>query len=156
MVRGIGKNRVTIGITRFLVELLAGFEPATCWLRISCSTDWATVAKDEIGTWANVRSFELQTSASHRPDKALLLYHKRHKKQVLISPGFPPPYITCVVRSVSWTIPFLPHLSVKTSTVKIQYDSYLPCVFWRKVLKIFRFSRICYPVFPNPNFIQFS
>ena len=28
----------------FFMELLAGFEPATCWLRISCSTDWATVA----------------------------------------------------------------------------------------------------------------
>ena len=26
------------------LELLAGLEPATCWLRISCSTDWATVA----------------------------------------------------------------------------------------------------------------
>ena len=28
----------------FFLELLAGLEPATCWLRISCSTDWATVA----------------------------------------------------------------------------------------------------------------
>ena len=27
-----------------VLELLAGFEPATCWLRISCSTDWATAA----------------------------------------------------------------------------------------------------------------
>ena len=29
---------------RLFLELLAGLEPATCWLRISCSTDWATVA----------------------------------------------------------------------------------------------------------------
>ena len=28
----------------FNMELLTGFEPVTCWLRISCSTDWATVA----------------------------------------------------------------------------------------------------------------
>ena len=27
------------------MELLAGLEPATCWLRISCSTNWATVAE---------------------------------------------------------------------------------------------------------------
>ena len=27
------------------LELLAGLEPATCWLRISCSTNWATVAE---------------------------------------------------------------------------------------------------------------
>ena len=26
------------------MELLAGLEPATYWLRISCSTDWATIA----------------------------------------------------------------------------------------------------------------
>ena len=36
-------------IVKFLrvLELLAGFEPATCWLRISCSTDWATAASYE-------------------------------------------------------------------------------------------------------------
>ena len=29
---------------RSLLELMAGLEPATCWLRISCSTNWATSA----------------------------------------------------------------------------------------------------------------
>ena len=28
----------------FVLELMAGLEPATCWLRISCSTNWATSA----------------------------------------------------------------------------------------------------------------
>ena len=27
------------------LELMMGLEPMTCWLRINCSTDWATLAK---------------------------------------------------------------------------------------------------------------
>ena len=40
------KNSVT-SVTEKL-ELVTGLEPATCWLRISCSTDWATLAKMRI------------------------------------------------------------------------------------------------------------
>ena len=36
-------RRKSYDFHRFL-ELVAGLEPATCWLRISCSTDWATLA----------------------------------------------------------------------------------------------------------------
>ena len=34
---------------RFFLELMAGFEPATYWLRISCSTSWATPAYGLVG-----------------------------------------------------------------------------------------------------------
>ena len=42
--RIIGKKKTPGNTQVFFLELPAGLEPATCWLRISCSTDWATVA----------------------------------------------------------------------------------------------------------------
>ena len=38
------KTRTNLVFMRVYVELVSGLEPLTCWLRISCSTDWATPA----------------------------------------------------------------------------------------------------------------
>ena len=42
--RGKTKTRTNLVFMRVYVELVSGLEPLTCWLRISCSTDWATPA----------------------------------------------------------------------------------------------------------------
>ena len=46
------------------MELLAGLAPATCWLRISCSTNWATLAFLFVLRRAG-RSFPLAGKAYH-------------------------------------------------------------------------------------------
>ena len=41
------------------VELLSGIEPLTCWLRISCSTNWATVAWVSVGVKIHLQTIKL-------------------------------------------------------------------------------------------------
>ena len=36
-------------ISTLFVELVSGIEPLTCWLRINCSTNWATPANGYLG-----------------------------------------------------------------------------------------------------------
>ena len=52
------------------LELLAGLEPATCWLRISCSTDWATVAS--VAIYLSTTAYSLYLIAKK---KASVLHH---------------------------------------------------------------------------------
>ena len=44
MLKKVRKTHWNNAFCALFMELLAGLEPATYWLRISCSTNWATIA----------------------------------------------------------------------------------------------------------------
>ena len=58
------------------LELMAGFEPATYWLRISCSTSWATPAyalafRQECLTKINCAASETSVARRSQPQKII-------------------------------------------------------------------------------------
>jgi hypothetical protein len=61
------KNKPILALDLFFsfMELVTGFEPATCWLQISCSTNWATPALYiyHLTSWSGKRGSNPQPTA---------------------------------------------------------------------------------------------
>ena len=75
------------------MELVKGLEPPTCWLQVSCSTNWATLAY--IGSKSGTRTHDLSVNSR-------LLYQLSYlgtlNQQRLTFPGGCPPSIISSVK----------------------------------------------------------